>query len=241
MEQNLALLNAPFPAEIIEEKNGFSYIPHPYVTARLNEALGVGGWSFQVLDTRWIESEDTILVLGRITAFMDGGLGHVSKEQWGGQKVNRFSSSKGGAIIDISNDFKGAASDALKKCATLLGVGEELYMQGHKPAQEKPSAPRPAMDKPSNLNLPMPKAREGTPDKVLAGEELITAILAERGQRKDGWPTIFRVLEGKGIPSLDGKSPTEKQLVVFEFLGKLTQTEANTLLTVLQTLPKLGG
>lgn len=165
-EQKLDLLNEPFPRDIIEQKGGFDYIPHPYVTERLNMALGVGAWSFRVLETTWAKEVDEVLVHGELTAVIAGE--RVVKEQWGGQKINK---NRDGKIVELANDFKGAASDALKKCATLLGVGEELYMQGHKPPKQEPKttgAPQSAtsntshtspVDKPKS-NLPPPQANK---------------------------------------------------------------------------------
>lgn len=231
MEQNLAMLNEPFPSEVVEKKEGFDYIPHPYVTARLNEVLGVGSWSFVLLETHWIREEDTVVCHGKLTALIDGVWVH--KEQWGGQRVNRKRRNADGTpgdIVDISNDYKGAASDALKKCATLLGVGEELMMHPKKPTGQ-PSGPVVARSVDPRYTQP--------PQKDASPEQL-DAVMLERGRRQEGWATIARVLEGKGLGVLP-KEPAAAQKAVLEHLAKLTYVEAGALLQVLLSLPLKGG
>jgi hypothetical protein len=49
-----------------------------------------------------------------------------SKEAWGGQEVKYFGEALGGGVLNITNDKKGATSDALKKCAELMGVALDL-------------------------------------------------------------------------------------------------------------------
>jgi hypothetical protein len=109
---NRALLERPFePAQIRQRKgrNGvLDYVEGHSVIARLNEALD-GAWSF----------EDEVVVLGRLTA--EG----IAKMQFG---VSQLTREKGtGALVSLGDDLKAAATDALKKCATFLGVGLHLY------------------------------------------------------------------------------------------------------------------
>ena len=52
------------------------------------------------------------------------GFRMVVRQQFGSQKIRRSRSS--GAPLDLGFDLKGASTDALKKCASLLGVG--LYL-----------------------------------------------------------------------------------------------------------------
>src|SRR5258707_316233 len=46
------------------------------------------------------------------------------REQFGSQMISRSRST--GATLDLGFDLKGASTDAMKKCASLLGVG--LYL-----------------------------------------------------------------------------------------------------------------
>src|SRR5439155_222396 len=104
------------------------------VTRRLNEALGVGGWSFRILRHDINADADEAWALGEIVAEVDGKC--VTRQQFGSQKIKRSRSS--GAPLDLGFDLKGAATDAMKKCASLLGVG--LYLSRKQPP--RPSAAR---------------------------------------------------------------------------------------------------
>ena len=90
--------------------------------ARLNEAFD-GQWSFKVLD-RIIE-EGEIAVLGELSAEGE------TKQQWGSKERNRGSS--------LGDDLKAAASDAVKKCSTLFGVGLHLYSEDANVSRQAPS------------------------------------------------------------------------------------------------------
>ena len=97
-----------------------TYVDGETVISRLNEVLGVDGWSFEVKDIHILENE--VWALGRLTAVIDGKT--VVREQVGGQIINR---KRSGEIIELSNDIKGAITDCAKKCATLVGIGLYLY------------------------------------------------------------------------------------------------------------------
>src|SRR5262245_52493011 len=60
-----------------------------------------------------------VVVLGKLTA--QG----VAKSQFGKSRITR--AKKDNAIISLGDDLKAAATDCLKKCATLFGVGLHLY------------------------------------------------------------------------------------------------------------------
>lgn len=123
----LERLSEPFPTEVERSlrKGGTSltYIPVSEVIARLNNVLGVNGWSYSVKDCgRDSESKDWIIALVTLTATIDGK--EVHKDGCGGQEVKYM---KGGEKpVDLGNEFKGAVSDALKKAAQSIGVG--LYL-----------------------------------------------------------------------------------------------------------------
>jgi len=86
------------------------------VIARLNEAFD-GNWSFEVVEYKLFEDE--IVVLGKLTA--DG----IIKSQFGSTKITRNRDT--GDPVSLGDDLKAASTDAVKKCATLLGVGLYLY------------------------------------------------------------------------------------------------------------------
>ena len=112
------------PFETTKERNGFTYISMQQATSRLNEVLGVGSWSFKVLEHGYNQQADSYWALGQLVAIIDGNT--VVREQFGSQTLNRYRSQapgSKGAIIDVGNDMKGAATDAFKKCASSVGVG----------------------------------------------------------------------------------------------------------------------
>ena len=127
-------LTAPFANTSSLSKGGrsFTYVPTPEVIERLNACLGYGGWSYEVVEAFHFPVDDPQYVVsrGRLSA-----LGTV-KEQYGGQTVNR---NKQGVILDLADDYKGSSSDALKKCAAMIGVGLYLSLgRGPTPFSSEP-------------------------------------------------------------------------------------------------------
>src|SRR3954451_6012190 len=102
----------------------FSYVEHGYVTERLNLVFGFN-WDFDIVDKQILEDE--VIVEARLTVRTPGGQ-TIVKTQFGGAEIKRHASgAKSGKPLSIADDYKAAASDALKKCASLLGVGLDLY------------------------------------------------------------------------------------------------------------------
>lgn len=113
------------PLETFKDVRGgieLEYITGEQAISRLNEVLGVGGWSFRVLEHGLQPDADEFWVLAEITAHIDGAA--VVRQQFGSQKMKRSRATE--APLDVGFDLKGATTDALKKCASLLGVG--LYL-----------------------------------------------------------------------------------------------------------------
>ena len=109
------ILTKPFPAEQIKQRPGqngktLSYVETHSVIARLNE--GCDSWSFEVERHQIFDEE--VVVLGKLTA--DG----VTKMAYGGSDIAR---GQDGAAVSLADSLKAASSDALKKAASLLGVG----------------------------------------------------------------------------------------------------------------------
>jgi len=96
--------------------NQVTYIEGAAVIARLNEAFE-GTWSFEVVEYKVFEDE--IVVLGKLTA--EG----IVKSQFGSTRITRNRDT--GEQVSLGDDLKAASTDAIKKCATLLGVGLYLY------------------------------------------------------------------------------------------------------------------
>jgi hypothetical protein len=158
---NRESLEKPFAPEQIRQRKGrngvLDYVEGHSVIQRLNEALE-GAWSFEIVHHEIREEE--VVVIGRLTAE------NVVKMAFGGSQVTRERES--GALISISDDLKSAATDAMKKCATFLGVGLHLYAEkpiaGRGPAAPpRPAAapPRPPARPPVNGTRPSQGAQPG--------------------------------------------------------------------------------
>lgn len=145
-----ARLAAPFDYTFTDNRGGINltYVTGEQVASRLNEILGVTGWSFQVVAHGYIEDTDEEWCQGRLTVY--GGVEPIIREQFGSQRRNR---KRDGSHIEIGMDMKGATTDAMKKCASLIGVG--LYLS-HKeaPAQQRRAAPPPTSERPQRTLVP---------------------------------------------------------------------------------------
>lgn len=129
-------LAAPFDTTHRDRRGGveLEYITGEQCVTRLNQVLGPGGWTFQVKDHGLNAEADEFWVLGTLEATIDGAL--VRREQFGSNKIKRARQS--GNPLDIGFDLKGAATDALKKTASLIGVGLYLsHKDGGVPATEE--------------------------------------------------------------------------------------------------------
>jgi hypothetical protein len=117
-------LSAPFDVTFTDTRGGIevTFISGEQVVSRLNEVLGVAGWSFRVLRHEIHPEADEVWALGEMVAEIDGKM--VTRQQFGSQKIKRSRST--GAPLDLGFDLKGASTDAMKKCASWLGVG--LYL-----------------------------------------------------------------------------------------------------------------
>jgi hypothetical protein len=114
------VLTRPFETGQIKRRQGhhgkeLSYVDVAAVITRLNEAFD-HEWTFEVTSHEIQENE--AIVVGRLTA------GGVTKMHFGGSSVTL---DRDGRVVSIADDLKAAASDALKKCASLLGVALEMY------------------------------------------------------------------------------------------------------------------
>ena len=106
-----------------------SYLDGEQVISRLNEVLGFDGWSYRILQHGINSDADEAWCLARLTITMpdpDAEIGSkiIIREGFGSQKLRR---DRAGVIADLGFDLKGASTDALKKCATLIGIGLYLY------------------------------------------------------------------------------------------------------------------
>ena len=131
-------LAAPFDKTFKDQRGGIQieYITGEQCVSRLNEVLGVFGWDFDIVEHGINTEADEVWVRGKLTLNFSGYI--CTREQFGSQKIKRSRST--GQPLDIGFDLKGATTDCLKKCASLIGVGLYLYeKEGGVAAQSLPN------------------------------------------------------------------------------------------------------
>ena len=124
--------------------NGASYHTGEQIITHLNRVLGPENWSFRILEIGEEEDSDECFCFGEITANVGGVV--VVKQDYGSQAFKRARST--GKFVSKWDDKKAAATDALKRCARLLGVGLDAWANERAPSwhpdQDAPAAPKPA-------------------------------------------------------------------------------------------------
>jgi hypothetical protein len=101
----------------------WDYVTGVYVKKVLNYTFG-WLWDFQVIDKGLVGAQ--IWVQGRLTIKHSETLQPIIvKEQFGGADVKFKKGTK--VPLDYPNDLKAAATDALKKCASELGIASDIY------------------------------------------------------------------------------------------------------------------
>ncbi len=198
----------------------FSYVEHGYVTERLNMVFGFN-WDFEVVDKQILEDE--VIVEARLTVRTPGGQ-TIVKTQFGGADIKRHASGqKSGRPLSIADDFKAAASDALKKCASLLGIGLDLY----------------GRDRPYDDEEPPPTER-GTAGEPPAGELAFASATFDGAEtNRGGMSTGAQVREIVKLSSKAGMDVKELMLrLEVEDLDHLTEARAERVLARLRQMSR---
>jgi hypothetical protein len=120
---NRDILEQAFLPEQIKQREGnfgktLDYIEGHAVIQRLNDAFDAD-WSFNIIRHDILKETDEVLVLGELKS------GDVVKNQFGSSRITRARNT--GDMVSLADDLKAAATDSLKKCATMLGIGLHLY------------------------------------------------------------------------------------------------------------------
>lgn len=123
----ITIITQRTPQELIKMRKGksgklFSYVPHNYVTRLLNDAF-CHAWSFEAFPILEFCTAEEVTVRGRLTVHTPQGA--IVKEQFGAQEIPFDKQGKPG--MTRGDALKGAGSDALRKCASLLGIALDLY------------------------------------------------------------------------------------------------------------------
>lgn len=104
----------------------WNYVAASHVVEVLNKVFGYA-WSFEILTPERDALEiavktGCVSLKGSLTVLTQ--VGPITKQQFGRKEV---AVTKAGKILDFGNDMKAAASDALKKCASELGMFRDVY------------------------------------------------------------------------------------------------------------------
>jgi hypothetical protein len=200
---NRELLAQPFDRSQIKQREGafgdqLDYVEGATVIQRLNDALE-GDWAFEVVEHQIHEHE--VLVLGKLSH--EG----IVKMQFGKSAITRTRTTN--ALVSLGDDLKAAATDALKKCATLFGVGLHLYFDE-----------APASSVSTGDPVPPPPARPAMPEN--GNGRLSTRQLS----------AIFAIARAKNMRNQDVRAYTKE---VFNKLPDfLTRQEASLIIQQLQ-------
>jgi len=122
------LLEHPFTDKQIKQRPGqggqVDYVEGATVIKRLNDVFGHDGWQFEILEHLIGDTTNKkgnpvkeVVVKGRLTIVNELQF-EAMKEQFG---------SPPGQQDNLGDQLKSAATDCLKKCASLLGIGLHLY------------------------------------------------------------------------------------------------------------------
>lgn len=130
--QHMNLLYKKTPGQHVHTRKGkggqnFKYVTGAYVKSQLNRLFGFD-WNFSI--KQFDVKGNQAIVFGRLEGNIrdkDGKLiTTLVREQFGRAdiKVKREDKTK---PLDFGNDLKAAATDALKKCASDLGIARDVY------------------------------------------------------------------------------------------------------------------
>lgn len=127
------------PEKYIKHRMGrgnmvFDYVETGYIIDRLNKIFNYM-WSFEVKEKQINQSVTQVAILGRLTGYIvipanPPIVQAIVKEQWGGSDIKKSQTT--GSPLDIGDDYKAASSDALKKCASMLGIAADIYWKSAK-------------------------------------------------------------------------------------------------------------
>ncbi len=140
-----AKLREPFPPEAIKPhptKTYLSTIKAIYITERLNDVFGIGGWTLthEIVS----DSPEYVSVRGRI--ILNEPYDFQTLDQYGGHV-------KTGTNTEPADGYKSSVTDCLSKCASYLEIGIDIFKGlaappktenksfSKEPGNQKPNAP----------------------------------------------------------------------------------------------------
>lgn len=131
------------PREQVYRRKGkggqaFDYVTGSYCVKWLN-FIFAWDWDFEVVEHG--QERDHVWALGKLTVRGEKPGQAITKTQFGRSDVKQL---KSGGNVDYGNDLKAAATDAMKKCASMLGFASDVYGKGDYRAEsgQEPAPPR---------------------------------------------------------------------------------------------------
>lgn len=131
------LLHRVTPKEFIDKHpfSGLDYVQVGYVRRCLEDLCAKlnAYWLYEVSEVGAIElllKIKHIVVRGKLTLVFRKTGEVLVREQFGGSDVKCYKhnhATKPDQPMDLGNDYKSAASDALKKCASSFGVAQDIF------------------------------------------------------------------------------------------------------------------
>ncbi|MBN1356903.1 hypothetical protein JXA40_11635 [bacterium] len=195
------VLETHFTKDQIKQRKGswgktLDYIEGYTVIQRLNDAFD-SDWSFTVVEHKILEDE--VVVLGRLQ------VNGIVKEQFGSNQITRDAQT--GKVLCLGENLKGAATDAVKKCASLLGVGLHLY--GDVPSNGKTEQKAQALDQKPTIPT---RNGNGNGDSVTPKQRKYILTLGRRSSL-DADQVDQLCIENYAVP-LDELSKSEASMLI---------------------------
>lgn len=255
-----ARLAEPFPAADIEWRVGstnrkdnptsgiaLAYITNRAVQQRLDDVVGIDNWrnEYQLWRNNGVLCGLSIRINGEWITKWDGsdesdmeaikgGLSDAMKRsayQWG---IGRY-------LYNLPTEWvpveKRGRTTVLKQPPRLPDWALPEAERGKKNPTRSPQPPTNTNASAGTSSPSRPPPQSNKPPEMLARDQDIAAVLAERKKHENGWAPILDLLKKKGMPDGEGLSNEEKQALLDQHMKQITVTEANDLLRAIRALP----
>lgn len=179
--EQLNILLKPTPKKYVKSRKGkggqtWDYVTGGHVTKILNLAFG-WNWDFEIIKYEFDLQIGQAFVHGRLTVRIKEAI--IRKEQFGRVDIKFLKGTKN--PLDLGNDLKAASTDCLKKCASLIGVANDIYNKED--------------------YAPVMVVEDKTDDELLSElEELFNELSIDSLSVEDGM-NIKRIIETKEVSS----------------------------------------
>lgn len=203
-QRQTGIIQMETPPALVKSKPGrggkrVSYIEGGYVISRLNQAFSPLGWEFKIVEKGQTDrqnennTEGEVWVYGELTIIDHKNAYRTTKGQYGQHPIHKK--------VPIGDAYKAAGTDALKKCASLIGIALDVYW--------------------GQLDAPEDKPTDSKPSK---NELFERAKVMVAGMRNVGGLIEYseKLKEGK---TFDAKQKAELQALINATVGKLEAKE----------------